>query len=249
MAATARHRPRRVALLAATLRTAARHAWFVEGELGGLPELVGSGAVCLDVGAEFGLYTWSLAHLAGPAGMVHAVEPQPDLAGLLAVGRGLLGARTVTVHRVALGAEPGAGHLSQPSRGLVRVHGRTFLADGTTGLGSNAEFHRHRSIDVAVDTLDGLVERLGMERLDFVKADVEGAEARLLTGGQKTLARLRPSLLLELEDRHLERFDSSAGEIVDGLAEYGYTPSHWDGEAWLPGIVHRNVLFRRPLAL
>ncbi len=85
-----------------------------------------------------------------------------------------------------------------------------------------------------------------MERLDFVKADVEGAEARLLTGAQKTLARLRPSLLLELEDRHLERFDTSAAEIVDGLAEYGYTPSHWDGEAWLPGIVHRTVLFRRP---
>lgn len=235
---------RRLSALAAALRGGARLASFVEDEVLGLPQLVGPGGVCLDVGAEFGLYTWSLADLVGTSGAVHAVEPQPDLGRLLRFGRWLVGARNVTIHPVALGDEVGPGHLSQPSRGAVRVHGRTFLADGTSGLGSNAEFSRHRSIDVRVDTLDALVERLGLTRLDLVKADVEGAEGRLLAGGDATLRQLRPVLLLELEDRHLERFDTSVEKVVKRLADLGYVPSHWDRGEWRPGIVGRNVLFR-----
>ncbi len=239
---------RRLSALAAALRAGARRAPFVENEVLGLDRLVGPGAVCVDVGAEFGLYTWSLADLVGPAGAVHAVEPQPDLGRLLRFGRWLVAARNVTIHRVALGDEPGAGHLSQPSRGGVRVHGRTFLADGTRGLGSNAEFSRHRSIDVRVDTLDGLVERLALPRLDLIKADVEGAEDRLLAGGAETLRRFRPHLLVELEDRHLERFDTSVDAVVQRLKGVGYTPSHWEHDDWRPGIAGRNVLFRAPAA-
>ncbi len=240
--------PRRLSALAAALRAGARRAPFVEDEVLGLDTLIGPGAVCIDVGAEFGLYTWSLADLVGSAGAVHAVEPQPDLGRLLRFGRGLVGARNVTVHRLALGDAPGAGHLSQPSRGFVRVRGRTFLADGTSGLGSNAEFRRHRSIAVRVDTLDDLVRRLRLPRLDLVKADVEGAEDRLLAGAGATLERFRPHLLLELEDRHLERFDTSVDVVVERLKDLGYTPSHWEPDGWQPGILGRNVLFRAPAA-
>lgn len=240
-------RPRptlRLTAVARALDVASRHAWFVENEVAGLRHLVGPGGVCLDVGAEYGLYTWALASLVGPAGAVHAVEPQPDLGRLLAFGRRLVGARNVTIHHVALSAEPGEGHLSQPSRGPLRIHGRTFLADGTSGLGSNSEFRRHRTIHAVVDTLDALAHRLGLARLDLVKADVEGAEGRLLAGGEQTLQRLRPALLLELEDRHLGRFDTSVSRIVGGLAELGYRPAHWAGGTWRPGIGGRNVLFR-----
>lgn len=242
------HQSRRSAALARALRWGAGHAPSVEDEVLGLDTLVGPGAVCVDVGAEFGLYTWSLADLVGPVGAVHAIEPQPDLGRLLGFGRWLLGARNVTIHHLALGDEPGDGHLSQPHRGGVRVHGRTFLADGTSGLGSNTEFSRHRTIGVPVDTLDALVGRLGLTRLDLVKADVEGAEGRLLTGSDDTLRRFRPHLLLELEDRHLERFDTSAGEVVQRLGQLGYQPSHWERDGWRPGIVGRNVLFRSTAA-
>ncbi len=235
---------RRLAALAAALGAGARRAPFVEDEVLGLGQLVSQGAVCLDVGAEFGLYTWSLAHLVGAAGAVHAIEPQPDLTRALRLGKRLLGATHVTVHQLALGAEPGPGHLSRPSRAGVPVHGRAFLSDGTHGLGSNAEFSRHRTIAVDVDTLDAVAARLALARLDLIKADVEGAEERLLAGGSATLHTFHPYLLLELEDRHLDRFDTSADTVIGRLETLGYTPSHWEGGAWRPGIVGRNVLFR-----
>jgi len=240
------HVSRRLSALARILQAGARRAPFVEDEVQGLDRLVGPGAVCVDVGAEYGLYTWTLANLVGRTGAVHAVEPQPDLDRLLDLAKRALGASNVTVLHGALGDEPGAGRLSRPSR-LLPVHGRSFLSDRTTGLGSNAEFHRHRLIDVRVDTLDAFVEQLGLTRLDLIKADIEGGEARLLAGGDRTLRRFHPHLLLELEDRHLVRFNTCAADVVAHLAELGYQPSHWERDGWQPGIVGRNVLFRSPV--
>jgi FkbM family methyltransferase len=241
----------RVSALAALLRTGARHTSFVEDEVLGLPELIEPGAVCLDIGGEYGLYAWSLASLVGRDGAVHCVEPQPGLSSALKRHAWYLGARNVTVHKLALSDHAGAGHLLQPRRTGLPVHGRTFLSDGTNGLGSNDEFASHRDITVTVDTLDSFVDTLGLDRLDFIKADIEGAEARLLAGGEQTLRRLKPTLLLELEDRHLDRFDTTVEAIVEWLAGVGYAPFHWepatsaggDG-SWQPGVLDRNVLFR-----
>jgi hypothetical protein len=144
---------------------------------------------------------------------------------------------------LALADEPRADHLLIPRR-RFRVPGRAFLGDHASGLGSNVEFASHDSIEVKVATLDGLVERLGLSRLDFVKADIEGAEAQLIAGASETLRRFHPTLLLELEDRHLVRFDTSVDAVAQILAGYGYAPSHWANGYWADGIGGRNVLFR-----
>ncbi|MEJ2869950.1 FkbM family methyltransferase [Actinomycetospora sp. OC33-EN08] len=231
-----------------TLRAAASHAWFLEDEVGGLAEFIGPGAVCVDVGAEYGLYTWTLAGLVGPAGQVHAVEPQPALAAFVGAARRVLRAGHVSVHRLALGAEAGGGVLSLPRRRRLPVHGRAFLTTGAVGLGSNAEFRRHDEVPVEVGTLDDLVAELELERLDLVKVDIEGAEASLLAGAHKTLESFRPVVMLELEDRHLGRFGATVAEVVDDLVARDYTPRTWEpGRGrWVPrrpDDPRRNVLF------
>lgn len=237
----------RVGALGAGLRRLAPQAWFLEDEVAGLSELVGPGAVCLDVGAEYGLYTWTLASLVGPGGQVHAVEPQPGPAGFLRASRIALGAGQVTVHQLALGADGGDGTLSRPSRRGLPVHGRAFLTAGADGLGSNREFTRHDEVPVRVRTLDDLVEELGLGRVDFVKADIEGAEAALLAGARSTLARYAPVIMLELEDRHLQRFGTTVAAIRTDLEGRGFTARSWTGTGWGPAVdgpdAPRNVLF------
>jgi FkbM family methyltransferase len=199
------------------------------------------------VGAEYGLYTWTLAGLVGPAGHVHAVEPQPGPSAFVDTTRRLLRAGNVTVHRTALGADAGGGVLALPRRRLLQVHGRAFLTTGASGLGSNAEFGRHDDVPVAVTTVDDLVRALDLDRLDVVKADIEGAEERLLAGARDTLAAFRPVLMLELEDRHLARFGTSVTRVVAELATEGYAPLTWDGgRGWVArrrDDGRRNVLF------
>ncbi len=170
-------------VLSRALRASAPHAWFLEDEVAGLAGLVGPGAVCLDVGAEYGLYTWTLAGLVGRSGHVHAVEPQPGPSAFVDTTRRLLGAGNVTVHRTALGAAAGGGVLALPRRGLLPVHGRAFLTTGASGLGSNAEFAHHDDVPVPVTTLDDLVADLALDRLDLVKVGHRGCGGPPASGG------------------------------------------------------------------
>jgi FkbM family methyltransferase len=48
--------------------------------------------------------------------------------------------------------------------------------------------------DVRVTTLDELVPRLGLQRVDFIKCDAEGADVDILRGAEQTLKRFRPKL-------------------------------------------------------
>ena len=233
---------RRLRALHALLRATAPRLWFLEDELAGLGALVAPGATCVDVGAAHGLYTWSFAALVGPSGAVHAVEALPGRGRVLDAGARLLGAGTVTVHHAALGEEMGTAVMSVPVRSAMAVPGRAFLTAGAQGLGANEEFGRHRELPVRVTTLDELVARHGLGRVDVVKADVEGAELAVLRGGEAVLRRDHPVLLLEVEERHLVKYGVSTAALVAHLADLGYRLHAWDGRAWgaVAGVSERQ---------
>lgn len=224
----------RGAAVAGALRVLARLTPFVEPELIGLRDVVRPGDVCVDIGAALGLYTVSLSRLVGPHGTVHSVEPllfaHPTLSYLLRPRE----APNVVRHSVALGAAEGQDVMSVPVRHGTPVTGRSFLTSGADGLGSNAEFADHLEVLVRTDTLDRFCAANAIDRLDFVKADVEGAELRVLQGGSATIERLRPTLLLEIEERHVLRFGYRARDVQDWLAERGYRMHTWHRNAWRP---------------
>ncbi|ROQ95304.1 FkbM family methyltransferase [Streptomyces sp. 2132.2] len=250
MTAVGARRGARSAAVAAALRWGAVRLPFVEDEVAGLARLVRPGTVCVDVGAEYGLYTWVLADLTGPAGRVHSVEPLPGPARWLRTTARLLGSAQVTIHRTALAAGPGRGLMSLPHRGGLPVHGRAYLTDGAEGPGPNREFRTARRVAVPVRTLDQLAETAGDAPIGFVKADVEGAELAVLRGGSRTLSRHRPTLLLEIEDRHLAKYGTRSADLPEHLAGYGYRAHRWSGRRWteVDRITDdcRNYLFRAP---
>ncbi|WOX15484.1 FkbM family methyltransferase [Streptomyces sp. N50] len=232
---------------AAALTWSARRMTWVEDEVAGVAEFVRPGDVCLDIGAEYGLYTWVLSALVGPSGRVHSVEPLPGPARWLRAASRVLGSGNVTVHRNALGARAGHGELSLPRRWGLPVHGRAYLVEGTDGPGPNAEFSTARSVPAPVRTLDELVRSEGIEKVGFVKADVEGAESGVLDGAHQTLLTHRPPLLLEVEDRHLRKYGARPRDVLRRLQTYGYRPHRWRAGRWVDvpqvGDDCRNYLF------
>jgi FkbM family methyltransferase len=226
----------------------ARRTPWVEDEISGLPAVVSPGSICLDVGAEYGLYTHALSRLAGPTGRVLALEPLPGAFRVLSRLVALRRLRNVEVRRVALGERAEQAALSLPLRRGLPVHGRAYLTSGADGPGPNAEFGSAREVEVEVLDLDGLCEGAGLERVDFVKADVEGAELHVLRGAQRTLSEHRPVLLLEVEDRHTRKYGYGADDLCAWLADQGYRPHRWIEGAWrrVDGVTadHRNYLFR-----
>jgi len=237
----------RVRLTGATVSLLARTTPYLESEMTGLRDLVGPGAVCLDVGAAAGLYTLALSRLTGPSGAVHSVEPLSFAHPLWTRVLAAWDAPQVHRHAMALGAEPGSGVMSVPVGKYGLVTGRSFLTRKTSGLGSNAEFRGEVKVAVDIDTLDGLCAREGLARLDFVKIDVEGAELQVLEGGWRTIEAFRPAMLIEIEARHIERYGYSPDDVLAWLTARGYTMYVWkNGWQRAAGVSShtRNYLFR-----
>lgn len=59
-------------------------------------------------------------------------------------------------------------------------------------------------------------------KLDFIKMDIEGAELSALRGAQKTIERLRPQFLIEINRKACERFGYSPDEIFLFFKKLGY---------------------------
>lgn len=229
------------------LRSLARTTPWVESELVGIAKVVPRGGVCADIGAAAGFYTAEMARLVGDSGVVHSFEP---LRFAHATASRLLGLRSganIVRHSLALGDSTDDVVMSVPLRRGVPVTGRSFVTRNASGLGSNVEFDEHLRVVVDGDTFDGFCERIAIDRLDFVKIDVEGAELHVLRGGEGTIERLRPIVMVEVEDRHLERFDTTSAQIAEWFTSREYRMSVWDGGVWRDvnavTLEFRNYLF------
>ncbi|MFD9893441.1 FkbM family methyltransferase [Amycolatopsis sp. NPDC059027] len=217
----------RSALTTATTHALARWTPCLDTELHTLRELVGPGDVCVDVGAAAGLYSQALSQLVGTAGTVHSIEPLAFSHPLWTRVLGAWERPNVVRHTVALGATPGRAAMRVPFGPHGPATSRSFLDWKTTGLGSNAEYAYHVDMLVDAETLDGFRAGTGLTRLDFLKIDVEGGELHVLQGGEQTVETFRPTMLVEIEARHTERYAYTPDDVVRWLTARGYRMYAW----------------------
>ncbi len=180
--------------------------------------LIHPGAVVFDIGANIGAHTLHFAQLAGPQGRVFAFEPTDfacaKLRANLALNPAL--ARSISVHQLFLVAHstdalpaslPSSWPIARRQEDLDPRHlGRPKALVAATAM-----------------TADDFCSAHGITRIDFVKLDVDGHEYSVLQGFRSSLARFRPSILIELapfiyEGTNAREFDS----MIALLAGLGY---------------------------
>lgn len=178
--------------------------------------LVQAGDVVLDIGANIGAHTLPLAALVGESGKVCAFEPTRYAFAKLHANLELnpeLAARVVS-RQAMLVATPEAPmetaiYSSWPLDSDDRLH----------------EKHRGRLMDTGggkAATLDSEVGTLGLARVDFIKLDVDGHEHDVLAGGQETLRRCRPRILLELAPYVFAGRPQAFEDLLHGLWSADY---------------------------
>lgn len=64
-----------------------------------------------------------------------------------------------------------------------------------------------------VTTIDKLVDELKLDRVDFIKMDIEGSEENALIGAKKTIAKYRPRMALALE--HATDYKKEIGRMLN----------------------------------
>ncbi|HEV2856125.1 MAG TPA: FkbM family methyltransferase [Thermoanaerobaculia bacterium] len=180
--------------------------------------LVRRGDVVFDVGANNGYYTVLFSHLAGPRGEVHAFEPVPPTFERLEANLGREARYgNVRANRTAVGDAVGTARLFLPGED----HGQASLArhrEGSWSAGGPVSEH-----EAPLTTLDAYAAERGVERVDFLKCDVEGAELAVLRGGAGLLERHRPVLHLEVFPAWTRDFGYGPGEVAGFLAGLGYS--------------------------
>lgn len=174
-------------------------------------------SVVLDVGASVGAWTVPLARALGPAARVYAFEPVPSnrrrLERTVAANR----LTNVTVSALALG--DGSRQVDMWLRSSV-----TGAETGTAAIVAAGGGH----LTVEMRPLDEWVDAMALQRLDFIKLDVEGAELMVLEGAHRTITRFRPLILAEFESYWMSTHGRTADDVRRWAAAHAYRMLRWD---------------------
>lgn len=173
-----------------------------------LHQLVKSGSIVIDVGANIGEVTMNLAQLVGPSGFVHSFEPDIDTFGKLSRNLSLNKFTNIRISPLGLGD---------------RDEQLVLEAQVSSNRGGS-RIHRHHSQGqrIQVTTLDSYVAAQTVGPVSLIKIDVEGFELHVLRGAEQTLRQCKPVLFIELDDDNLRDQGDSASELVQFLEGQGY---------------------------
>lgn len=176
--------------------------------------LIRPGDVVVDAGANIGYISALLARWVGPQGLVHSIEPIPATFDLLQRDMVALGLSQVRCHACGVSDQAGQAVMEIPEypdgganyyeSKVVAVADRASPAQQTVRL---------RTLDEVVgDTLD---------RVTFMKIDVEGHEEPALRGAGRLLDRARPAMLIEINGS-LDEPDEKTARLLADLTARGY---------------------------
>jgi len=189
---------------------------FEPGTLRSYARLLREGDVALDIGANIGAHTLHIARGVGERGRVIAIEPTDFAFGKLRRNLALnpvLAARVDT--RQALLVAPGGAKEPEPVYASWPLAARDDLHP--LHLGQLMSTSGARAL-----SLDELLAPLALERIDFIKIDIDGHECAALSGARDALLRYRPVIVMELAPYVLRERDTDLAELLGLLAPVGY---------------------------
>lgn len=195
-----------------------------------LPQLVGRGATAIDIGANLGYYTCPLADIVGSEGRVYAVEPVPVIFEVLK--RNVAGRKNVTLLNYALGSEERTIEMANDSVAAAGYFGtgRNFVSDGELS---------GEAIKFTAEMRRGSELFAELERVDFIKCDIEGYERVVIPEMRAIIERHHPTVLIETDGETRQ-------EIIEMFTQMGYRAYMLEGgkEVTLNAASDKDIIFR-----
>lgn len=232
-----------------------RSGTILEPEMAFLPLAVRSGDTVIDIGANSGMYSYPLSRIVGSSGQVYAFEPVPSTYRTLRIVARLLRMKNVQMFSKGCSDHDERCVFSVPVQASGAIasglaHRRPDdpaaepqPADGIIGM---------RDIEVELVALDDFLPSLN--DISFVKCDVEGAELSAFTGFERTIALHQPTVLCEVERRHLTRLGFRREQVFAFFTDRGYRCFVWEDGALVEfgdsrDLPDGNVIFVHPRRL
>ncbi len=198
-----------------------------------LEHLIRPDMVAFDIGANMGAHTLEIArHLS--AGSVHAFEPTGFAFNKLQNNVRLNRFENIFLNHIALSDVIEEKQIVFSSTADTLPFNASWdirkvrSSDGKFRSGSKLA---NKAEILKFETMDSYVARVRLDRLDFIKIDVDGYEMKVVAGGRETIERFRPILILELSRRSLLRVGARLEDLVSFFLDRGYSFHDIDTDA------------------
>ncbi len=203
-----------------------RRGAMTEPEIDLIRYAVRAGETAIDIGANYGVYSYHLSRALGPEGKVYAFEPIPFTAGAFRNIARVLRFRGVELIEKGCGEKAGVIDFTVPvqdSGAIIAGTRRTWARATTIGPGASAKVRASRKTKTIQCEVIALDDYLGpLENVSFVKCDIEGADLFALRGARKIIERNRPVIVCEINPWFLEGFGLRVEDFVAFFDELGF---------------------------
>lgn len=184
--------------------------------------------IVVDAGANFGRYAIHFSKMVGPQGKVLAFEPIQPTFNELCENTNLNACENLQTENLALG-------------NFIKKIKMYYPCQMNQGAGAASQFlDTGKEVYASMITLDDYVQKKGITKIDFIKADIEGGELNMLKGAENILARHHPQIFIEIADVHCKRFQCTPEEVVKFLTERGYEGKYLHHDGTLLAFDHHH---------
>ena len=96
------------------------------------------------------------------------------------------------------------------------------LASGASSLADLRELQSTKKVECNVKKIDDFVKENNIDRIDFIKCDVEGSELFVYEGGLESIKEFKPIIFSEILRKWSAKFKYNPNDIIDMFREIGY---------------------------
>lgn len=210
-----------------------RSGGWSEPELDLIPLAVRPGETVIDIGANYGLYSYHLSRAVGARGKVYAFEPVPFTSKTFRRIARVLRFANVELVDKAVGDKPGSLELTVPISdsgaiiaGTVHAAARDNERDGKN---QHARFAKSKKISCDVVVLDDFLRNI--EDVSMIKCDVEGFDYFALKGCTKIIEANHPTIICEINPWFLTGLGLKVDDLVGFFTQRGYRLYRYTSES------------------
>lgn len=197
---------------------------FEFNEISVCKSLIKENDVILDVGGNIGFHSIHFAHYASK-GKVYSFEPSPETFELLS--RNCKPYANIQPINIGIGK----------SEGVAKFH---YASDHSySGFKDTGKKEIINSEELPIMSLDAWTKKQELNRVDFVKIDVEGFEDQVLKGMSEVISAYKPIIFIEISPTKNQT--ANPHEIFNSLLNYGYDAFYIQNNRLIQTEHHSNT--------
>jgi FkbM family methyltransferase len=182
-----------------------QHNSHEAGEVRFLESIIQPGMKVIDVGANIGITSVTIARKIGKDGKLYSFEPAPHYFRILQQNLSSNRIQNVEAFPLALSDSTGETEF--------------YLKELSSGIIFEKEAKKTR---VSIVTIDSFLQQREVERIDFINMDCEGSELLVLRGAKETLRKNKVRIFCEIHHDFLRQLGQSIGDVVKYLQNLAF---------------------------